>query len=554
MAKADNQSHRTGVMRRTKSGVIRSNDRRAELAFKGSPRLGGKQEIGADATDSEPGPWIKVFEPKRSGDAGIGIATRPDGTFFGQFSLVMASVSSSGVIASEARLRANELVAQGETARQRAFSGLVIVMRPDQTLRFVHSMAIDSQDHRRYTLRIDGIASASSADKAIDLTRELYANTLTTLAVGTPQFGFRGLATPASAPREQWASHAKLITGAVSIVPGGRPGLTQSRPEGEVEPVRFPLQPAAAQSFLDNITAALLSLGDTCEVRIEMRGRKFSDRQLETIATAARCLLDADIRQVRLVGIAANAGAPGADDVAKIQRTFLAWLAQPGGVDVNVRIQSNGPIPPSLVRLVGFEVLQGRPFSFSAGDGDGSANTGCDLSGFLPYNVQMPPLLPDPLSIDALGYPRHFPTVRFENATEGIVLGDTPAPLADEEVRFGTHDRSQHCYIVGTTGTGKSTLLRSMVVQDIEQGRGVALLDPHGDLYQQVLAAIPAHRRDDVVLVDFTDFEACPGLNFLECRTKNRELERNFITQDLGVIFKRLYGDVPQSLDRKSVV
>lgn len=547
MVKRANQQAQPGGTRVTKSGVIRSDVRREDLSFKGSARLGQVSDMVSDA-DAEQDAWIKVFEPKRPGDAGIGIAKRSDDLFLGQFSLVMASVSSSAVIASEVRLRANELVAQGETARQRAFSGLVSVMRRDQILRFVHSMVIDSHDHRRYTLRIDGVGSARTVDEAIDLTGELYANTLTTLAVGTPQFGFRGLAVPRAAPHDQWSDRARLVMGAVSIVSGGRPGLSQAVSESDVEPVRFPLQPVAAQSFLDNIAAALLSLGDSCEVHIEMRGRCFSDPQLETIARAARRLLDADTRQVKLVGIATNVGAPSADDVASIQRTFLAWLAQPVGVDLNVRIQSKGTIPPSLVRLVGVEVLQGRPFSVGADDNDGKAERGCDLSTFLPYNVQMPPMFPDPLSIDALGYPRHFPTVRFENATEGIVLGDIPAPLADEEVRFGTHDRSQHCYVVGTTGTGKSTLLQSMVLQDIEQGRGVALLDPHGDLYQQVLAAIPSHRRDDVVLVDFTDFEACPGLNFLECRTKNRELERNFITQDLGLIFRRLYGHVPESL------
>lgn len=548
MTKTDSQSRHAGALRRTRSGLLRSNDRKVQLAFKGMPCLQRSDEMGVDAADGDLGPWIKVFEPKRAGDAGIGIAMQPDGRSFGQFSLVLASVSSSGVAASEVRLRANELVAQGETARQRALSGLVSVMQPEQTLRFVHSIVIDSDDRRRYTMHIDGTAFAGSADEATQLTRELYANTLTTLAVGMPQFGFRGLAMPRSASHEQWPGQARLVPGAVSIAQGGGPGLSQSTLGGEFGPVRFPLQPSAAQSFLDNIAAALLSLSDTCEVHIEVRGRKFTVRQLEKISTAAQRLLDADTRQVKLVGVAGDVGAPGADEVAKIQRTFLGWLAQPVGVDLRVHIQSKGPIPPSLVRLVGVEALQGRPFSFCAHESVDDSESDCDLSAFLPYNVQMPPLLPDPLAIDALGYPRHFPTVRFENAAEGIVLGNIPAPLADEEVRFGTQDRSQHCYVVGTTGTGKSTLLCNMIIQDIEQGRGVALLDPHGDLFQEVLASIPSHRRDDVVLVDFTDFDACVGLNFLECRTKNHELERNFITQDLGLIFRRLYRHVPESL------
>ncbi|MEQ1758729.1 MAG: type IV secretion system DNA-binding domain-containing protein [Vicinamibacterales bacterium] len=63
-------------------------------------------------------------------------------------------------------------------------------------------------------------------------------------------------------------------------------------------------------------------------------------------------------------------------------------------------------------------------------------------------------------------------------------------------------DRRFHTYAIGKTGTGKSTLLKNMVLQDVRNGRGLALFDPHGDLVEEVLSCVPEHRREDVVYLD----------------------------------------------------
>src|SRR5437773_5252382 len=63
-------------------------------------------------------------------------------------------------------------------------------------------------------------------------------------------------------------------------------------------------------------------------------------------------------------------------------------------------------------------------------------------------------------------------------------------------------DRRSHMYVIGKTGTGKSTLLKAMVLQDIAAGRGLALLDPHGDLSQEILALVPAAQRARVIYLD----------------------------------------------------
>jgi hypothetical protein len=82
------------------------------------------------------------------------------------------------------------------------------------------------------------------------------------------------------------------------------------------------------------------------------------------------------------------------------------------------------------------------------------------------------------------------------------VLGETN--FRNERKRFGIKraDRRSHLYVIGKTGTGKSTLLENLIQQDIDAGEGIALLDPHGDLVERIVASLPAHRARDLVYFD----------------------------------------------------
>src|ERR1700693_5291432 len=73
----------------------------------------------------------------------------------------------------------------------------------------------------------------------------------------------------------------------------------------------------------------------------------------------------------------------------------------------------------------------------------------------------------------------------------------------DERV-FGIkdEDRFSHIYVIGKTGTGKSTLVATMALQDLERGKGFALIDPHGDLVERINSRVPASRRDNVIYLD----------------------------------------------------
>src|SRR5712691_4261189 len=91
-----------------------------------------------------------------------------------------------------------------------------------------------------------------------------------------------------------------------------------------------------------------------------------------------------------------------------------------------------------------------------------------------------------------------------------LVLG---ARISGEFVMLDPEERRRHLYIIGQTGTGKSTLLLNLVAQDLAAGEGLALLDPHGDLAEAVLAHIPRDRTNDLVYVNPADAERPIGFN-----------------------------------------
>jgi hypothetical protein len=124
-----------------------------------------------------------------------------------------------------------------------------------------------------------------------------------------------------------------------------------------------------------------------------------------------------------------------------------------------------------------------------------------------------------------------------------LILGTNVHRGISTAVGLSTSQRLRHTYVIGASGTGKSTLLLNMMVQDLLAGGGLALLDPHGDLIEQVLERVPEHRLDDVVLLDAAD-EAYPvGLNILAARS---EAEKTLLASDLVEAFRRLsstWGD-----------
>jgi hypothetical protein len=136
----------------------------------------------------------------------------------------------------------------------------------------------------------------------------------------------------------------------------------------------------------------------------------------------------------------------------------------------------------------------------------------------------------------------------------GILLGINVHAEESIPVRLTPDQRVRHTHVIGVHGTGKSTLLFNLIRQDIENGEGVAVLDPHGDLIDQILGVIPENRIGDVVLVDPSDEQYSVGFNILSAHS---DLEKNLLASDLVSVFQRLstsWGDQLNSVLQNAIL
>lgn len=136
--------------------------------------------------------------------------------------------------------------------------------------------------------------------------------------------------------------------------------------------------------------------------------------------------------------------------------------------------------------------------------------------------------------------PSNLPVVGTVPADELTVFAQTNFRNTTNRFGIKRNDRRLHTYIIGKTGTGKSTLMENMIYDDIREGRGVAVVDPHGELIDHILDFIPPERIDDVVYFSPADYDFPVGFNVLEQVDAN---VRNVVASGVVGIFKKIFGE-----------
>lgn len=162
-----------------------------------------------------------------------------------------------------------------------------------------------------------------------------------------------------------------------------------------------------------------------------------------------------------------------------------------------------------------------------------------------------------PLNLKELATVFHFPVgVGSQPQLKEAKAGNAPAPLEmgkagvllginsyhgkDTEIHMSREDRMRHMYVIGQTGTGKTTILKNMIAQDIKNGDGCCFIDPHGTDIQDILSYVPKERIDDVIYFDPAYTARPMGLNMLEYDPNYPE-QKTFVVNEMMGIFNKLF-------------
>lgn len=226
------------------------------------------------------------------------------------------------------------------------------------------------------------------------------------------------------------------------------------------------------------------------------------------------------------------------EDRPSAQRAFLSlWLLHRSGWRVKARAWTDTDVPLAALEIIGRDL-------FSC-DCDVVSNRGLtpdegeiDLSACYPRGWRFPSILPPPEVFSKLAASRLHNRSLPDLPRAGFQIGS-----ADRvKVRLPVESRDRHTFICGATGTGKSTLLRRMVAEDIRRGEGVILLDPHGDLYRAVRDAVPKKRAKDIFIIDPELNEKPPGLNILDIpQSPLRNRHAAFVIGELLSFFSEMW-------------
>ena len=162
------------------------------------------------------------------------------------------------------------------------------------------------------------------------------------------------------------------------------------------------------------------------------------------------------------------------------------------------------------------------------------------------------------LCSEELGSLFHFPHIHYNQSShiawqnfkiapvpsnipaEGLLLGHNTYRGVTKEIRMKREDRFRHFYVIGQTGTGKSSILQVMIRQDFKNGDGCCIIDPHGSLIEDLIPFIPRERADDVIYFNPADMDRPMGLNLLEGGTPE---EQELVAMDAMNIMVKLFGE-----------
>jgi hypothetical protein len=319
--------------------------------------------------------------------------------------------------------------------------------------------------------------------------------------------------------------------------------------------IAYPLSMSPSYG-LESLFRFMRSAGD-CFFVVNLRPRRLTNTESEYLGALAEALQKGwqlRSKPTALDGSSQNTEAgtyETAEHILALQRRLAV------NFDVSIMGSCATDSSRALGHVLGCEILGLQPSHFLVREPD--LARACDLLAgsaeaespedflvnclSLDETATMMPLPVPTVSHRALGVPlldsKHV-FVPSDLAHSGVVLGVKEIGDNRVTVRLPENNRDQHLWLFGQTGTGKSSLLLNLILQDIDSGHGVGLIDPHGDLAEAVLSALPDERVKDLVLFEPANLECPVAVNLLQW-DRNNPAERSFLVDELLRIFDNLY-------------
>lgn len=296
------------------------------------------------------------------------------------------------------------------------------------------------------------------------------------------------------------------------------------REEKPSQHVRFGA--STAESALSDALRIIAQSRRPLSLRLTLTSRRLSGPEVRQLSDLYR-----DLGDQRREGVLSGAEIARLSDVASLVAT---WLSAKSGVKLSVFVHADPEAGPTLASALG------TAFSLPPSARRDAAAPALDLAGCFVCGQRVPALTLDPDAVRLLAPVRAATTRR--DGEGSALLGHTPD---DAPVRLEHLSRSRHLIVCGATGTGKSTLLKTLIASDVRSGHGVVLIDPHGDLFTDVLMELNLEPDIPVWIADTAERDAPYSLNLMEAA--GDRYRQNFVCNQLIRLLKRsLYKDVPE--------
>ena len=476
----------------------------------------------------------------------IFVHERAEGQYKAEFILELSGVDCNGSL-----VRSEEGHEDMHKWKVDAYIGSLLASLSDtQSIAFRYGWNHDTKDSAWFNWSIKGGCMNTEREKAIVVAQSLRHSVNVALGIGKADYKFES-ASGHSVDQEETAAWQYEIQPVGVIVPTTKIKIVGfATPKVTNGGILLSLPPGNMNPGFD----AVVTGGALCESRVSVivtiEALELDMDTMYMISAAHRNLVTGESGQINYQS---HVACSVYDDMIPENVIYRLgrWMSDPRGYRVYCKVMADRDIPHSLLESVGRELFNGLPIVIRMTKGK-EASVVCeeendeqenvlDLRNCFHPTTDTMNLFPDTSLLAEAGVRRIYGRAPANLPEDGLLLGQCGHGRAKRDVSLSQSGRDRHCYVIGATGTGKSTLLYNMVMQDIKNGEGVCMIDPHGDLYRKVLESMPEERIDDVVLVDLCDFDYPVGMNFLECNGAYKAVQMNFIVNEMMMIFQRLY-------------